>query len=63
MGRRPKQRWRRHSPRVLVSDLADEKTLLKLGVDPAHPKEVGAFNAQQEHFLDFHRREILRKVS
>lgn len=49
--------------RVIVSDVADEATLIKLGVDPAHPKEVGAFNDAQEHFLEFHRREIFRKVS
>jgi putative restriction endonuclease len=48
---------------VLISDVADKKTLLKLGVEPAHPKEVGPFNSQQEKFLEFHRREIFRKVS
>jgi hypothetical protein len=48
---------------VIVSDVADEASLLKLGVDPARPKDVGPFNAQQEEFLEFHRREIFRKVS
>jgi putative restriction endonuclease len=49
--------------RLIVSDVADEKTLLKLGIDPARPLQVGVFNAEQEGFLEFHRREILRKVS
>jgi putative restriction endonuclease len=49
--------------RILISEVADEKTLLKLGIDPARPKEVGSFNDEQERFLEFHRREILRKVS
>jgi putative restriction endonuclease len=48
--------------RVIFSDVAEEKTLLKLGLDPSRPKEVGAFNDQQERFLEFHRREILRKT-
>jgi predicted restriction endonuclease len=49
--------------RVIVSDVADEGTLLKLGVDSARPKDVGSFNAQQEEYLEFHRREIFRQVS
>lgn len=48
--------------RVLVSDVADPASLLKLGVDPDHPEEVGAFNDHQERFLEFHRREIFRKA-
>ena len=44
--------------RLLISPVADEKTLVKLGVDPDNPPEVGIFSDHQEHFLDFHRREI-----
>lgn len=48
--------------RVLVSAVADERTLVKLGVDPDHPREVGAFNDEQESFLEFHRRDIFRRA-
>lgn len=48
--------------RVLVSDVADPQALLKLGVDPERPPEVGAFNRQQETFLEFHRRGVFRKA-
>jgi len=49
--------------RVLVSPVADERTLVKLGVDPASPPEVGGFNNAQERYLEFHRREIFRSAS
>lgn len=48
--------------RVAVSEVADPRSLVKLGVDPDRPIEVGSFNDEQEHFLDFHRREIFRKA-
>jgi putative restriction endonuclease len=48
--------------RVLVSERVDQASLLKLGGDPERPPEVGLFNAIQEQFLEFHRREIFRKV-
>ena len=48
--------------RVLVSPVADEKSLVKLGLDPDRPPEVGSFNRDQERFLDFHRREIFRSA-
>jgi hypothetical protein len=48
--------------RLLVSDVADTKSLTRLGLDPEKRKEVGAFNDQQEQFLEFHRREIFRRA-
>jgi hypothetical protein len=48
--------------RLLISDVADPKSLLKLGVDPDRRVEVGSFNDEQERFLEFHRREIFRKA-
>jgi predicted restriction endonuclease len=48
--------------RVLVSDVADPMALLKLGIDPERPSEIGAFNKNQEEFLEFHRHEIFRKA-
>jgi putative restriction endonuclease len=49
--------------RLLISPVADERSLLKLGIDPARPPEVGAFNAEQEQFLEFHRAEIFRRAA
>jgi putative restriction endonuclease len=49
--------------RLLISPVADEKTLVKLGVDPDRPPVVGAFSADQERFLEFHRAEIFRCAS
>jgi putative restriction endonuclease len=49
--------------RVLVSPVADESSLVKLGVDPGHPPEVGSFTQEQERFLEFHRAEIFRTAS
>jgi len=49
--------------RLLVSPVADERSLLKLGVDPDHPPEIGAFTGKQEAFLDFHRREVFRAAN
>jgi putative restriction endonuclease len=49
--------------RVLVSPVADERSLRKLGIDPDKPPEVGDFSLDQEHFLDFHRGEVFRKAA
>lgn len=48
--------------RLLISDVADTESLLKLGIDPDRNAEVGSFNDEQERFLEFHRREIFRKA-
>jgi hypothetical protein len=49
--------------RVLVSPVADEKSLVKLGLDPERPFDVGCFSDTQERFLEFHRREVSRSAS
>lgn len=49
--------------RVLVSPVADEKSLLKLGLDPDRPPIVGNFSREQERFLEFHRAEIFRSAT
>jgi hypothetical protein len=48
--------------RLIISPVADEKSLVKLGVDPEKPPEVGRFTQEQEGFLEFHRTEIFRSV-
>lgn len=49
--------------RLIVSPVADEKSLLKLGVDPDRPPLVGGFTDEQERFLEFHRKEIFRSAA
>jgi putative restriction endonuclease len=49
--------------RLLISPVADETSLVKLGVDPDRPPVVGGFTADQERFLEFHRAEIFRCAS
>ena len=41
--------------KLLVSEVVHVPTLVKLGIDPERPPEVGDFDKQQEGFLDFHR--------
>ncbi len=48
--------------RVLISPVADEKSLVKLGIDPDRPPIVGGFSKRQERFLEFHRAEIFRSA-
>jgi hypothetical protein len=48
--------------KLLISPVADEKSLVKLGVDPERPPEVGRFGEEQERFLEFHRAEIFRSA-
>jgi hypothetical protein len=48
--------------RLLVSPVADVRSLVKLGVDPEKPPEVGSFTREQERFLEFHRAEIFRDI-
>jgi hypothetical protein len=48
--------------RVLISPVADEESLGKLGIDPDRPPVIGAFSKQQEVFLEFHRAEIFRSA-
>lgn len=48
--------------RLLISPVADEKSLVKLGVDPDRPPEIGRFDRVQERFLEFHRTDIFRSA-
>jgi putative restriction endonuclease len=49
--------------RLLISPVADPASLIKLGIDPERPPEVGEFTDEQERFLEFHRAEIFRAAS
>ena len=46
--------------RLLVSPVADERSLVRLGIDPERPPVVGSFSKLQEAFLEFHRRDVFR---
>ncbi|ABS28161.1 HNH endonuclease [Anaeromyxobacter sp. Fw109-5] len=48
---------------LLVSPVADERTLVKLGVDPDRPPIIGKFSRDQERYLEFHRTEIFRSAT
>lgn len=44
---------------LIVSPVADGTSMKRMGVDTDNPPQARAFNTDQKHFLDFHRREIL----
>jgi hypothetical protein len=43
---------------LLVSGVADVRSLKRMGADPDSPPRPLAFNRDQRHFLEFHRREV-----
>lgn len=46
---------------LIVSPIADQNSLQKMGVQTEDKVNVGGFNSDQRHFLDYHRTEILLK--
>lgn len=48
---------------VLVSPVADRDSLARMGVACDRPLFTGNFNADQRHFLDYHRKEIFLKAA
>ena len=47
------------SGELIVSPIADRDSMGKMGVDIEARPNVGRFNSDQKHFLDYHRKEIL----
>lgn len=45
--------------KLLVSPVAHAESLRKMGVDPAHAMNVGAFSTRQRYYLKFHRENVL----
>ncbi len=45
---------------VIVSPVADHQSLRRMGIDPQHPPEVGAFSSAQQKFMEYHRENVLR---
>jgi predicted restriction endonuclease len=48
------------SGRLIVSPVADQKSLTRMGVDPVNGVNVGAFSQGQRRYLNFHRENVLR---
>lgn len=44
---------------VLVSPVAHGESLVRMGIDPKHPPNVGSFSTGQRRFLEFHRENVL----
>lgn len=43
---------------VLISPVAHRESLVRMGVDPTKPKNVGGFSNGQKQFLEFHRENV-----
>lgn len=43
---------------TLVSSVADHESFVKMGVNPEEPPQVGLFNGDQKHFLEYHRKSV-----
>ena len=48
------------SGQLIVSPVADPKSLKRMGIDPGRRMNVGAFSQGQRHYLEFHRDNVLR---
>lgn len=48
---------------VLLSPVADQDSLCRMGIRCDEPLFAGRFNADQRHFLDYHRQEIFLKAA
>lgn len=44
---------------TIVSPVAHEESLARMGLDPRHPPNVGAFSTGQRKYLEFHRENVL----
>lgn len=48
---------------VIFSPVADQDSLVRMGLDPRQPWNVGAFSSGQKRFLEFHRENVLLRSS
>jgi HNH endonuclease len=48
------------SGQLIVSPVADQKSLKRMGIEPEGPVNVGAFSEGQRRYLEFHRENVLR---
>jgi len=47
---------------LLISPAAHDQSLLKMGIDPDESTNVGGFNSDQRHFLEYHRESVFLKA-
>jgi len=45
--------------RTIVSPVAHQESLIRMGLDPRHPPNVGSFSSGQRKYLAFHRENVL----
>ena len=48
---------------VIVSPVAHQDSLRRMGIEPDNPPKVGRFSTGQRRFLEFHRDSVLLKSS
>ena len=48
------------SGQLIVSPVADQKSLKRMGIEPEGAVNVGAFSEGQRRYLEFHRENVLR---
>ena len=44
---------------TIVSPVAHQESLIRMGLDPRHPPNVGSFSSRQRKYLEFHRENVL----
>jgi predicted restriction endonuclease len=49
--------------RLIVSPVAHEESLLRMGIRRSEKVNVGAFSDQQRQFLDYHRENVFREAA
>src|SRR3546814_4010636 len=47
------------SGQTIVSPVAHKESLARMGLDPRHPPNVGAFSSGQRKYLEYHRENVL----
>ncbi|KAA0892662.1 HNH endonuclease [Pusillimonas sp. ANT_WB101] len=45
--------------RTIISPVAHQESLMRMGLDPQHPPNVGSFSSGQRKYLEFHRENVL----
>jgi hypothetical protein len=45
--------------RLIISPVADQRSLTRMGIDTSGPVNVGSFTSGQKQFLDYHRNSVL----
>jgi len=46
---------------LIISPVAHQDSLIRMGIDPSRPRNVGGFSSGQRQYLEFHRENVLLK--